>query len=237
MRVVAVIPARYQSSRFPGKPLAMIAGRTMIERVYRQAEAAQCFTRVIVATDDERIRAEVARFGGNVEMTDNNIKSGTDRVCSLVERLDADAVVNVQGDEPLIPPALVRQVALALEQEPVVSAARYNDSYDDFLSRHVVKVVCDGRERALYFSRAPIPFADAGAFSAFRQHIGIYGYSREALRAFGAAAAPELEQRESLEQLRFLFLGLPIRIVMTDFVAHGVDIPADIERIERMIRS
>lgn len=237
MRVVAVIPARYQSSRFPGKPLALIAGRTMIERVYRQAEAAECFARVVVATDDERIRAEVARFGGNVEMTDNNIKSGTERVAAVVERLDADAVVNVQGDEPLIPPALVRGVAMALERDPVVSAARFNDSFDDFLSRHVVKVVCDGRDRALYFSRAPIPFADAGAFSAFRQHIGIYGYSREALKAFTAAAAPELERRESLEQLRFLFLGLAIRIVMTDFVAHGVDVPADIDRIERLIRS
>lgn len=237
MRVAAVIPARFQSSRFPGKPLAMIAGRTMIERVYRQAEAAQCFTRVIVATDDPRIRDEVIAFGGIAEMTDNKIISGTERVWAVAERLDIDAVVNVQGDEPLIPPALVREVALALEREPVVSAARFNDSYDDFLSRHVVKVACDGRERALYFSRAPIPFADAGAFSGFRQHIGIYGYVKEALRTFTSVAAPELERREGLEQLRFLFLGLPIRMVMTDFVAHGVDIPADIERIERLIRS
>lgn len=237
MRVAAVIPARYQSSRFPGKPLAMIAGRTMIERVYRQAEAAQCFTRVIVATDDERIRDEVTRFGGITEMTDNTIKSGTERVWAVVERMEVDAVVNVQGDEPLIPPELVRNVAQALDREPVVSAARFNGSYDDFLSRHVVKVVCDGRERALYFSRAPIPFADAGAFSGFRQHIGIYGYSKEALRAFTSAPAPELERREGLEQLRFLSLGFPIRIVMTEFAAHGVDVPADVARIEGMARS
>jgi 3-deoxy-manno-octulosonate cytidylyltransferase (CMP-KDO synthetase) len=237
MRVAAVIPARYQSSRFPGKPLAVIAGRTMIERVYRQAQAAQCFTRVIVATDDPRIRDEAARFGGEAEMTDINIKSGSERVWAVAERLDVDAVVNVQGDEPLIPPALVREVALALEREPVVSAARFNHSHDDFLSRHVVKVVCDARDRALYFSRSPIPFAAAGAFPGFRQHIGIYGYSREALRAFCAAAAPELERQEGLEQLRFLCLGLPIRIVMTEFVAHGVDVPADVDKIERMIRS
>lgn len=237
MRIAAVIPARYQSSRFPGKPLAMIAGFTMIERVYRQAEAAECFADIIVATDDGRVRDEVARFGGNVEMTDNNIKTGTERVWAVVEGRDVDAVVNIQGDEPLIPSALVRAVAQALGKDPVVSAARFSHSHEDFLSRHVVKVVCDGAGRALLFSRAPIPFAEKAAFDGFLQHIGIYGYSKEMLRAFVSSEAPGLERRESLEQLRFLFLGFPIRIVMTDFVAHGVDVPADVAKIESLLRS
>ncbi len=237
MSVAAVIPARYGSSRFPGKPLARIAGCSMIERVYRQAEKAGCFAEIIVATDDMRIRDEVIRFGGNAEMTDNNIKSGTERVWAAIKNKDVAAVVNIQGDEPLIPEKLIRAVALALKKDPIVSAARRSVCQEDFLSRHVVKVVCDRNRRALYFSRAPIPFAENDPDAGFMQHIGIYGYSKEMLRVFVASGATELEQRENLEQLRFLFLGLTIRILMTDFVSHGVDIPADIEKIERLLRS
>ncbi len=236
MKIAAVIPARYGSSRFPGKALARIAGCSMIERVYRQAEKARCFADIIVATDDARIRDEVIRFGGNVEMTDNNIKSGTERVWAAIENKDLAAVVNIQGDEPLIPEKLIRAVALALENDPVVSAARCSDSRDDFLSRHVVKVVCDRDGRALYFSRAPIPFSEKESWAGFWQHIGIYGYSKEMLRVFVGSSSGELERREDLEQLRFLFLGLPIRIILTDFVSHGVDVPADIEKIERLLR-
>lgn len=237
MKVAAVIPARYASSRFPGKPLASIAGCSMIERVYRQAEKAGCFAEIIVATDDTRIRDEVIRFGGNVEMTDNNIKSGTERVWAAIKDKDLAAVVNIQGDEPLIPHKLIRAVALALDDDPVVSAARRNDSWEDFLSRHVVKVVCDQDGRAIYFSRAPIPFRENNSGGGFLQHIGIYGYAKEMLRVFVAHRASELERRENLEQLRFLFLGQPIRILMTDFVSHGVDVPEDIDKIERLLRS
>jgi 3-deoxy-manno-octulosonate cytidylyltransferase (CMP-KDO synthetase) len=237
MKVAAVIPARYGSSRFPGKPLAMIAGCSMIERVYRQAEKAGCFSEIIVATDDARIRDEVIRFGGNVEMTDSSIKSGTERVWAAIESKDLAAVVNIQGDEPLIPEKLIRAVALALDNDPIVSAARRSDSREDFLSRNVVKVVCDRIGRAIYFSRAPIPFSEKDPRAVFLQHIGIYGYSREMLRVFIGNSASELERRENLEQLRFLFLGQPIRMLMTDFVSHGVDVPADIEKIERLLRS
>jgi 3-deoxy-manno-octulosonate cytidylyltransferase (CMP-KDO synthetase) len=237
MKVAAVIPARYQSSRFPGKPLAPIAGRTMIERVYFQALQAECFAEIVVATDDQRIFDEVRRFGGNAEMTDNNINSGTERVWAIAEKRDFEAVVNIQGDEPLVPPALLRSLALALAEDPLVSAARHNDSYDDFLSANVVKVVCDGRDRAVYFSRAPIPFADREAFDGFWQHIGIYGYTREMLGHFIEWGPTALEQREKLEQLRFLFMGRSMRILRTNFVSHGVDVPGDVEKIEEILRS
>ncbi len=237
MRVAAVIPSRYGSSRFPGKPLARIAGRSMIERVYRQASGSDCFADIIVATDDVRIRDEVTGFGGKAEMTDSAIKTGTERVWSVVEKKDFDAVVNIQGDEPLVPEKLLRDVCRALAAEAIVSAARHSDSYDDFHSRHVVKVVCDRHDRALFFSRAPIPFAEENRFNGFLQHIGIYGYTKEMLQLFVASGAVELEERENLEQLRFLFLGRPIRIVRTDFVSHGVDIPEDIARIEKLLRS
>jgi 3-deoxy-manno-octulosonate cytidylyltransferase (CMP-KDO synthetase) len=237
MRIAAVIPSRYQSSRFPGKPLARIAGCSMIERVYRQASAAGCFDAVIVATDDARIRDEVIGFGGIAEMTDNTIKSGTERVWAVVENKDFDAVVNIQGDEPLIPAALVFEVCQALATEAIVSAARHSDSYEDFCSQHVVKVVCDAENRALYFSRAPIPFMEKESFRGFMQHIGIYGYTKEMLRLFVASGAVELELAENLEQLRFLFLGQPLRMVRTDFVAHGVDVPEDIMKIEKLLRS
>lgn len=237
MKIAAVIPARFESSRFPGKPLARIAGRTMIERVYRQAAKAGGFADIIVATDDTRIRDEVTGFGGSVEMTDNNIKSGTERVWAAIAERDFDAVVNIQGDEPLIPETLIDEVRRALAADPIVSAARHSDSYDDFSSRHVVKVVCDEQGRSLYFSRAPIPFAEKGSFKGFLQHIGIYGYTKEMLRAFVGSGPAELERRENLEQLRFLSLGRPIRILLTDFVSHGVDIPEDIGKIERLLRS
>jgi 3-deoxy-manno-octulosonate cytidylyltransferase (CMP-KDO synthetase) len=237
MRIAAVIPARYQSSRFPGKPLARIAGCSMIERVYRQAAKAGGFAEIIVATDDPRIRDEVVGFGGNAEMTDNTIKSGTERVWAVIEKKDLDAVVNIQGDEPLIPEQLIAEVRRALAGDAVVSAARHSASYDDFCSRHTVKVVCDERGRSLYFSRSPIPYSEIGSFNGFLQHIGIYGYSREMLRVFVSNGAAELEQRENLEQLRFLSLGQPIRVLLTDFVSHGVDVPEDIAKIERLLRS
>jgi 3-deoxy-manno-octulosonate cytidylyltransferase (CMP-KDO synthetase) len=237
MRIAAVIPARYESSRFPGKPLARIAGLSMIERVYRQAAKAGGFADIIVATDDARIRDEVSGFGGTVEMTDNTIKTGTERVWAAIAKRDFDAVVNIQGDEPLIQEKLVDEVRRALATAGVVSAARHSDSYADFCSRHVVKVVCDQEGRSLYFSRAPIPFSEKKSFNGFLQHIGIYGYSKEMLRVFVSSGPTELEQRENLEQLRFLSLGQPIRVLLTDFISHGVDIPEDIEKIERLLRS
>jgi len=236
MNIAAVIPSRYQSSRFPGKSLAKIAGKTMIERVYRQVAKTGCFADIFVATDDERIFNEVVGFGGKAEMTDMTIKSGTERVWSVVEKKDYDAVINIQGDEPLISEKLICEVYRVLGKRNIVSAARHNDSYRDFISENVVKVVCDINKQALYFSRAPIPFCEKSLFKGFFQHIGIYGYTRKVLEIFIRTGVSQLEETENLEQLRFLFLGEKIHIIETDYISHGVDVPDDIEKIEKLLR-
>lgn len=237
MKVAAVIPSRYQSSRFPGKPLAEIAGMTMIERVYQQVVKAGCFYDIIVATDDQRIFNEVVRFGGEAEITDININSGSERVWAVIRNKDYDAVVNIQGDEPLVSENLIIEIYRALGEKSIVSAARHNDSYEDFCSKNVVKVVCGRGGHALYFSRAPIPFAEKNSFNGFFQHIGIYGYLKEKLEMFVRAGISELEKKENLEQLRFLSLDQRIHIVQTDSPSYGVDVPGDIEKIEKLLRS
>jgi 3-deoxy-manno-octulosonate cytidylyltransferase (CMP-KDO synthetase) len=236
MNIAAVIPARYQSSRFPGKPLAKIAGITMIERVYQRVVKAGCFADVIVATDDERIFNEVLRFGGKSEMTDMTIKSGSERVWAVIENKDYEAVINIQGDEPLISEKLIREVYQVLGKKNIVSAARRNDSYLDFGSKNIVKVVCNNKKQALYFSRAPIPFCGKELFNGFFQHIGIYGYTKKVLQKFIRAGISHLEKTESLEQLRFLFLGEKIHIIETDYISHSVDVPDDIGKIEKILQ-
>ncbi|MBN2346252.1 MAG: 3-deoxy-manno-octulosonate cytidylyltransferase [Candidatus Aminicenantes bacterium] len=236
MNIAAVIPARYQSTRFPGKPLARILGKSMIQRVHEQAITAGCFADIIVATDDHRIRDEVLAFGGHVEMTDKNIESGTERIWAVVEKTAFAAAVNIQGDEPLIGEGLLRDICRALQDQSLVSAARLNDAYNDFISANVVKVVLDGRRQALYFSRAPIPFCERGRFAGFFQHIGVYGYSRDMLQLFSRSPRCHLEQVEKLEQLRFLTLGAAFHIVESDYVSQGVDVPEDIEKIEKILR-
>jgi 3-deoxy-manno-octulosonate cytidylyltransferase (CMP-KDO synthetase) len=238
MKIAAVIPSRFQSSRFPGKPLAQIAGKTMIERVYRQVEKAGCFSEIIVATDDRRILSEVVAFGGKAEMTDSAINSGTERVWAVLKKSDCDAVVNVQGDEPLISEKLIFQIHETLNKNifAVVSAARFNHSYQDFCSKNIVKVVFDVGHQALYFSRAPIPYCEKDLFRGFFQHIGIYGYTREALKSYMAGEITSMEKTEKLEQLRFLHQQHSIAIIPTEYESHGVDIPADIEKVEAILR-
>jgi len=216
--------------------LAKIAGKSMIERVYRQVAQTGCFADIIVATDDERIFNEVVGFGGIAEMTDMTIKSGSERVWSVIEKKDCEAVINIQGDEPLISENLIREVYRALGENHIVSAARRNDSHEDFHSKNVVKVVFDKNKQALYFSRAPIPFCGDEWFDGFFQHIGIYGYTKKMLQNFIRAGISQLEKAENLEQLRFLFLGEKIHIIETDYISYGVDVPEDIERIEKILR-
>jgi 3-deoxy-manno-octulosonate cytidylyltransferase (CMP-KDO synthetase) len=238
MKIAAVIPSRWQSSRFPGKPLAQIAGKTMIERVYRQAVKADCFYEIIVATDDERIRAEVISFGGKVVMTDHDINSGTERVWSVLKKNDFDAVVNVQGDEPLISEKLILQTCSALNENifNVVTAVRFSRSYEDFLSKNVVKVIFNKDDQALYFSRSPIPHCEKDRFDGFFQHIGIYGYTRDALETYLSGDIAPMEKLEKLEQLRFLHMGQKILVIHTEYESHGVDIPADIKKVEAILR-
>jgi 3-deoxy-manno-octulosonate cytidylyltransferase (CMP-KDO synthetase) len=244
-----VIPARYASTRLPGKPLADIVGQPMIVRVAAAARRSGA-DGVWVATDDERIVSAVRQHGFDAVMTGANHPSGTDRITEVTDQLhwdDAEIVVNVQGDEPLLDPALIDRVADALRNDPdaaMATAAHPLTSAVDFFNPNVVKVVCDARGRALYFSRAPIPwdrdqFADRRdalpADLPAQRHIGLYAYRVSFLRRFVQLAASPLERCESLEQLRALWHGYPIQVVSIDHPpAPGVDTPEDLERVRRM---
>jgi 3-deoxy-manno-octulosonate cytidylyltransferase (CMP-KDO synthetase) len=249
MGLRVVIPARYASTRLPGKPLADIAGQPMIVRVAAAARRARN-DGVWVATDDERIAAAVRQHGFDAVMTRANHVSGTDRIAEVADQLgwnDEDIVVNVQGDEPLLDPALIEAVAAALHGDPdaaMATAAHPLDAAADLFNPNVVKVVCDVRGRALYFSRAPIPW-DRDRFAETRdelpanlqalRHIGLYAYRVSFLRRFGQLAVSPLERCESLEQLRALWHGYPIHVVSVDHPpAPGVDTPEDLERVRRL---
>ena len=235
--VLAVIPARFQSSRLPGKILANIAGRPMIEHVYRHASAARLVDAVLVATDDGRIARAVRAFGGDAVMTRADHVSGTDRIAEVVAAHPCRAVVNLQGDEPLIEPDTIdAAVAPILEDAglEMSTACRPLADPDEFRSPNVVKVVTDERGLALYFSRAPIPFPrdhDAGVPALARAHIGLYVYRRETLLKLAALPAAPLELIESLEQLRAMAHGIRIRVVDTRHMTTAVDTPADLERV------
>jgi 3-deoxy-manno-octulosonate cytidylyltransferase (CMP-KDO synthetase) len=233
--IVAVIPARYDSTRFPGKPLADIAGRPMIEHVYRRTADARGVDAVVVATDDERIASAIERFGGIVRMTGLSHRTGTDRIAEVARDLHCEIVVNVQGDLPIVEPEMIVEVIEPLTADPtlVMSTLRTAISNaSDFTNPNVVKVVVDAHDNALYFSRAPIPFQrDRGA--AFK-HIGLYGYRRDFLLTFTTLERTPLERSESLEQLRALENGFRIRAVETRFESIEVDTPEDLERVRRL---
>jgi len=240
--VIAVIPARFDSTRFPGKPLADLAGRPMIEHVYRRAAATPGVDRVIVATDDERVRQAVERFGGEAAMTSARHRSGTDRLAEVAASLPCDVVVNVQGDEPLIEPAAIGAAVAALVDAPDVHITTLRRRLVDpreYASPHVVKVVVDRRGDALYFSRAAIPHERGGAAATpprgAYKHIGLYVYRRECLLALAALEPTPLELAESLEQLRALEHGLRIRTVETVHDTIGVDTPEDLEHVRRLL--
>lgn len=235
-----VIPARHASSRLPGKPLALLAGRPMIEHVYRSA-AASGAAEVIVATDDARIAAAARGFGADVAMTRADHASGTDRIAEVAaaRHWPAEAiVVNVQGDAPLTPPASISQVAALLAAHPSASMATLCvpvASAADYASPHVVKVVMDQGGRALYFSRAPIPSAGHGSDALPRawRHLGIYAYRAGELQRLSRTAPCYLETVERLEQLRALWLGMEIRVAAArDSHGPDVDTPADIAAVE-----
>jgi 3-deoxy-manno-octulosonate cytidylyltransferase (CMP-KDO synthetase) len=241
--VLAVIPARFHSTRLPGKILADIAGKPMIEHVYERAAAASRVHGVIVATDDERIAAAVRGFGGAAIMTRQDHVSGTDRIAEAVSQLPCRAVVNVQGDEPLIEPETIDAAIAPLLADASVemsTISRPFTSLEEFNSPHVVKVVTNVAGDALYFSRAPIPGSVSSvgrdkAPSVSSAHVGLYVYRRETLLKLAAAPAAPLELEESLEQLRALVLGIRIRVVQTRHTAAGVDTPEDLERVRLMM--
>jgi 3-deoxy-manno-octulosonate cytidylyltransferase (CMP-KDO synthetase) len=244
-RIIAVIPARYGSTRFPGKALADIKGKPMIQWVHERTMRSKLITRVIVATDDERIRAAVKSFGGEAMMTSPRHSTGTDRIAEVANSLDCDIVVNVQGDEPLIRPEMIDEAIAPLVQDvsiPMGTLCRRIEDREEAFDPNVVKMVFDKNGFALYFSRAPIPWdrdAWAGKSSwkelslegPLYKHIGLYVYRRDFLLDYAAMPRTALEAAEKLEQLRALENGHRIKVVITRYESFGVDIPGDLGKI------
>ena len=247
MKATAIIPARYASTRFPGKPLALINGLPMIQHVYQRVAQAEMVDRVIVATDDMRIVTVVESFGGEVMLTRSDHPTGTDRLAEVAEKIDSELVVNVQGDEPLIDPRMVDQAIIPLlenRQIQMGTLASWIDQIDDFHNPNVVKVVKDQSGLALYFSRAPIPWPrdlDSEQLTktlpqlGLLKHIGLYVYRRELLLEYPTWPKTPLENLENLEQLRALERGVKLYVAETEFSCHGVDTPEDLERVSHLL--
>jgi 3-deoxy-manno-octulosonate cytidylyltransferase (CMP-KDO synthetase) len=235
---VGAIPARYGSTRLPGKPLLPIAGRPMIEHVYTRVAQARGLDRVVVLTDDERIARAVEAFGGEWEMTPADCASGTDRIAWAARHWDATAaIINIQGDEPLIDPEEVSRLAAHLAAhpgDPVVTLAT-PAAPEEMANPNAVKVVLARDGSALYFSRSPIPYPRGEGGAAPLKHVGIYGYQRDALLRLAGLAPTPLERGESLEQLRALENGIPIRVLIVDRASIGVDTAEDLERVEKIL--
>jgi 3-deoxy-manno-octulosonate cytidylyltransferase (CMP-KDO synthetase) len=247
--IIAVIPARYRSTRFPGKPLAPIQGKPMIQWVYERTARSRLVTRVVVATDDERIRTAVAAFGGEAIITSASHPTGTDRIAEVISSIPCNLVVNVQGDEPLIHPGMIDEALRPLIDDPAIpmgTVCRRIDDHQEAFDPNVVKVVFDPSGFALYFSRAPIPwdrdawsgkgsFADLPLTGTLYKHIGLYVYRRDFLLAYPAMPQTPLEAVEKLEQLRALESGRRIRVVVTKHDSFGVDIPDDLSKITQRL--
>jgi 3-deoxy-manno-octulosonate cytidylyltransferase (CMP-KDO synthetase) len=240
-RVVGVIPSRFQSTRLPGKPLALINGSPMVEHVYRRALAASTVDAVLVATDDERVAEAVAGFGGLAVMTRSDHETGTDRLAEVARELSGEIVVNVQGDEPLMPAAAIdAAVRLLLERrdDPIGTLRRRSTDPSDLANPSIVKLVVDHEGYALYFTRAAVPFVRPGhPAPAFWRHLGLYTYRRGFLLKLALLRPTPLEQAEGLEQLRALEHGFRIRTAETTADTIGVDTPDDLERVRRLLET
>ena len=238
MKILCVIPARYASTRLPGKPLALIAGKPMIEHVYKRAAQARLPEEVIVATDDERVVEAVKKFGGNVMLTSPDHPSGTDRLAEVALNFpDVDVVVNVQGDEPMIPSEVIDTLANAFVENPELEMATLKTpmAEQDYTNPNAVKVVTDLNGYALYFSRSllPYPRKKPEDFIVYK-HIGAYAYKRDFLLKYAALASTPLEQIESLEQLRALENGFKIKVLATNFQGIGIDTPEDLAAANKL---
>jgi 3-deoxy-manno-octulosonate cytidylyltransferase (CMP-KDO synthetase) len=244
MAVIAIIPVRYGSTRFPGKPLALIGGKPMVQHVYENTARAPGLDRVIVATDDRRIADTAEGFGAEVMMTSDKHESGTDRLAEVAKKIRGDWVVNVQGDLPFIRPETINRTVKPLRRDrkiPMATAKTAILNEDEWLNPNVVKVVTDKEGFALYFSRAPIPHPRDGAERTSAplgyRHVGIYAYRREFLLKFARMRPAELERIEKLEQLRALANGYRIRVAEVDEPSIEVDTPADLEKAEAYLQA
>jgi 3-deoxy-manno-octulosonate cytidylyltransferase (CMP-KDO synthetase) len=238
MGAVAIIPARYASTRLPGKALLDIGGKSLIQRVYERALLASRVDRVAVATDDRRIMEAVRAFGGEAVMTSPDHRSGTDRVAEAARHTGGEVIVNIQGDEPLIDPQVIdRVIEKIFTDESIVCSTAASPIHDEAVWRdpNAVKVVLDRQDRALCFSRSPLPFYRDARFEGALLHAGIYCFRREFLMKYTTLEQTPLEKVEKLEQLRILEHGFRIGVVITDHVSIGVDTPADLERVRNII--
>ncbi len=240
MKSICVIPARYGSTRFPGKPLVFLGGKPLIQWVYEKALEAGCFDRIIIATDDTRIQQVSRKLGAETVLTDQGIRSGTDRVWAAVSNMDFDIVVNLQGDEPFIPPSLLQSIVGTFEPEAdIITPARKAMNLNEVKSKNTAKIVIDRNNYALYFSRAPIPASKdqgMGKASSYLIHIGIYAFKKDSLSRFVHFPSPGMEKIESLEQLRALYNGLKIKVLLTDYSGVSIDTPEDLRKAEKMIK-
>jgi len=238
-RILGVVPARFASSRFPGKALAKIAGRSVLEHVFERASRADCLSQLVIATDDKRIFDEAVRFGAPVKMTRADHASGTDRVAEAAAQEEAEIIVNIQGDEPLIEPETIEAAVAALLDDPgapMATLKKHIERSDEITNPNVVKVVTDHNGRALYFSRCPIPHGPHADVTRWK-HIGLYVYEREFLLGYSELPRGPLERMERLEQLRALENGFRIRVAETKHESLGVDTPEDLERVRELVET
>lgn len=242
-KAIVVIPARYGSTRLPGKALAEIAGKPLAQHVYDRARLSKLASGCLIATDDDRIRRTCEDFGGAVMMTSPAHNSGTDRMAEVAAKTDADVYVNVQGDEPLIDPEAVDLIIKMMFDEPGIrmgTLKRPIETYEDFVNPNMVRVVCDKDDFALYFSRAPIPrltreeFEAADTSQLVFKHIGVYSFRRDFLMEFSRMPQSRLEKAERLEQLRALEAGVRIKVLTTNYESISVETPADLERVRAL---
>ena len=238
-KILGVIPARFSSTRFPGKVLALIAGKTMLQHVYERAARSTYLTSILIATDDDRVYSAAKNFGARVRMTRSDHLSGTDRVAEAASAVDAEIIVNIQGDEPLIDPAAIDAAILPMVHEPELVMGTLKKRIEDaceITDPNVVKVVTNHAGDAIYFSRCAIPFErEKSVNTPYFKHIGLYAYRRTFVPIFAALPPTPLEVAESLEQLRALEHGYRIHAVLTDIESVEVDTPEDLERVRRLV--
>ena len=240
MSIIAVIPSRYASTRLPGKPLADICGKPMIQRVYERVRQVSLFNEVLVATDDERIMDVVTAFGGTACMTSADCPSGSDRLIEVARRHPADIYINVQGDEPLVEPSSIEKLAKVMLSDSALQMATlcYPISVEQAQNPNLVKVVRAHNGNALYFSRSPVPYPRSGGTApSYFGHLGMYAYRHDFLMNFGSLSYSPLEHTEKLEQLRVLQAGIAIRVLEVEAAGPGVDTPEDLEQVRRIFEA
>jgi 3-deoxy-manno-octulosonate cytidylyltransferase (CMP-KDO synthetase) len=242
MKIIAMIPARYEASRFPGKLLKDLAGKSVIMRTYDATVATGLFDEVYVVTDSELIYTEVLKYNGQVIMSQKTHETGSDRIAEAVEFIDTDIVVNVQGDEPFVNVEILKKLIDAFQSDienqiDVASLIFPLDNKEDIENPNHVKVVVDHNHFALYFSRSPIPYPRDATSATYYQHIGVYAFRKEALMRFTKLPMDPLEKTEKLENLRFLVNGMKVKMLITDYKSIGIDVPEDLEKAIKRFKS